>query len=222
MQTLTGPERPSSSGNAPKQLVVFLHGLGADGNDLIGLAPLFAETLPDAHFISPNAPFPCDMAPFGRQWFSLLDRKEEVVLAGVQEAYPILNNFLDEQLKRFELSDDQLVLVGFSQGTMMSLHTAPRRKQACAGVVGFSGALVGAGLLEQELQSKPPICLAHGTHDEVVPFSAMEHAKQALEHVGISVESHARPGLGHGIDPEGISVGRAFLERICASVPAQK
>lgn len=210
--TLSGPEKPNASGKPPQQLVVFLHGLGADGNDLIGLSSLFAQVLPDAYFISPNAPFPCDMAPFGYQWFSLLDRREDKVLTGVQSTYPILSHFLDTQLKRFNLKENQLLLIGFSQGTMMSLYTSLRRHEACAGVLGFSGALVGGDLLINELRSKPPVCLVHGTHDEIVPFSAMRQAESVLRSFNIAIETHARPGLGHGIDPEGIEIGKAFLK----------
>src|SRR5690242_18353856 len=141
--TLSGPSRKPASGGAPRQLVILLHGLGADGNDLIGLAPYWAPLLPDAEFVAPDAPFPCDMAPFGRQWFSLQDRSPLAILAGVRAAAPILDVFIDEALKARNLDESRLALVGFSQGTMMSLYVGLRRAKALAGIVGFSGALLG-------------------------------------------------------------------------------
>lgn len=209
---LSGPERASVSGTT-KQLVVLLHGLGADGNDLLGLAPLFAETLPDAHFIAPNAPEPCDMAPYGYQWFSLREWTAESKLRGTKAAAPLLNAFLDAQLSRFQLNDSQLVLVGFSQGTMMSLYTALRRPAAIAGIVGYSGALIGGESLTTELTAKPPVCLIHGTADPIVPFTAMEDAERQLRAQGVDIEAHARPGLPHSIDEAGIVLASAFMLR---------
>lgn len=210
--TLTGPERASRSGKT-KQLVLFLHGLGADGQDLLGLAPFFAETLPDAHFIAPNAPQPCDMAPYGYQWFSLRERTRETMLSGARGAAPALNRFIDEQLARFSLGAAELALIGFSQGTMMSLYTALRRPEPIAGIVGYSGALIGDAELQDEIASRPPVCLIHGTADPVVPFDAMETAKHALAANHVPLETHARPGLPHSIDEEGILLANAFLLR---------
>lgn len=206
--TLSGPERPPAKNGKPKQLVVMLHGLGADGNDLIGLVPLFSAALPHAHFISPNAPFACDMAPYGYQWFSLRDWSPQAMLKGAHEAAPLLNVFIDSQLKRFSLPEEKLALVGFSQGCMMSLYVALRRSQSCAGVVGFSGALIG----EEGITAKPPVCLIHGSDDTVVPFGAMGLAEAMLKHFGVAVETHKRPNLGHGIDPKGIEIASAFLK----------
>lgn len=208
---LNGPEIPPKSG-ITKRLVIFLHGLGADGNDLISIGPML--DLPDTHFLSPNAPFECDMAPYGYQWFSLLDRNPTKILAGIQVAAPMLNAFIDAQLKRFNLTPKDVALIGFSQGSMMSLYTAPRREQPIAGVVGISGALFGHEMLATELKSRPPICLIHGTHDEVVPFTAMGMAEVALGSADILVEAHARPNLGHGIDEEGIDITTRFLRRV--------
>ena len=207
---LTGPELPATSGTT-KRLVIFLHGLGADGNDLLSIAPML--DLPDTHFLSPNAPFPCDMAPYGYQWFSLQDRDPTRILPEIRVAEPILNAFIDAQLAKHQLTAKDVALIGFSQGSMMSLHTAPRRAEAIAGVVGISGALFGADLLASEIKSRPPICLIHGTHDDVVPFVAMAAAETTLRSNNVSVEAHARPRLGHGIDEEGIAITRAFLAR---------
>lgn len=207
---LKGPELGPRSGTA-KRLVIFLHGLGADGNDLLSIGPML--DLPDTHFASPNAPFPCDMAPYGYQWFSLLDRDPVRILKEIKIAIPMLNAYIDAQLAKLKLTPKDVALVGFSQGCMMSLTTTPRREEAIAGVVGISGALFGPELLASEIKSKPPICLIHGTADEVVAFSSMGVAEKILSDNNISVEAHARPGLGHGIDEEGIDIASAFLKR---------
>lgn len=213
-ETLYGPELPPASGNAPKQLVVLMHGYGADGNDLIGLAPELGKHLPDAHFLSPHAPFPCEMAPFGRQWYSLRSFEDSWLLKGSREVAGIVNFWLDEQLKRFHLTESSLLLAGFSQGCMISLYTALRREKPCAGVLGFSGALVGADVLAEEIKSRPPVCLIHGEEDGVVPFMALTHAETALKAAGVPVETHARPGLAHGIDPKGLGIGIAFARKV--------
>ncbi len=214
---LDGPRVAPAGGGEADALVVLLHGLGADGNDLIGLAPQLGQVLPGAAFVSPHAPFPCDMAPYGRQWFSLQDRAPAALESGVRMAAPILGGFLDAELERVGLGDDRLALVGFSQGTMMALFVALRRARPCAGVLGYSGALIGAGVLAGEIKSKPSVLLIHGQADEVVPFQAMPAAVAALEANRVPVRSAGRPGLGHGIDPEGLSLGARFLMEILRS-----
>ena len=217
LSTLSGPSRKPASGGAPRQLVILLHGLGADGNDLIGLAPYWAPLLPDAEFVAPDAPFPCDMAPFGRQWFSLQDRSPLSILAGVRAAAPILDAFVDEALKARNLDESRLALVGFSQGTMMSLYVGLRRAKALAGIIGFSGALIGAEALPEEIRSRPPVLLIHGDSDEIVPFAALSMAEQGLKAAGVPVDSLACPGLGHGIDEAGLKRGGAFLQKVLKS-----
>ncbi len=209
--TLTGPLRRAKSGGPARQLVVFLHGVGADGADLIDLAPYFAERLPDADFVAPNAPWPYDMAPFGYQWFSLQDRSPEVLERGVRAAAPILDAFLDRELAARGLTDAALALVGFSQGTMMSLHVAPRRAAPCAAVVGFSGRLVAPDRLPDELRTRPPVLLVHGEDDEVVPVHSLAAARLGLESAGLKVQSLTRPDLGHGIDEEGLVTAIRFV-----------
>lgn len=211
--TLDGPGFGPAAGGRARSLVVLLHGLGADGHDLIQLAPHWAELLPSTAFVSPHAPFPCDMAPYGRQWFSLQDRDPHRIRSGVAAAAPILDAFLDATLEAHRLDDSALALVGFSQGTMMSLHVAPRRARAIAGVVGFSGALVGAEDLATELRSTPPVLLIHGDADQIVPFSAMAAARSALSAVGVDVTTERRPGLPHSIDEVGLEKAAAFLAR---------
>jgi phospholipase/carboxylesterase len=206
--TLSGPEISPISKNPPKNIIMFLHGYGADGNDLIGLAPIFAEHFKDTHFISPHAPFPCEASPYGRQWFSLRDWSPANLLKGAKDANPSLQLFINSQLSRFNLTPDKLAFVGFSQGTMMSLYAALRREKSCAGVVGFSGALIG----EEGITSKPPVCLIHGDNDQVVPFGAMALAEGSLKKEGISVQTHRCRGLGHGIDDKGLEIAINFLK----------
>ncbi|MDE2228562.1 MAG: prolyl oligopeptidase family serine peptidase [Alphaproteobacteria bacterium] len=208
---LQGVALPPASGKPPASVVVLLHGVGADANDLIGLAPYWAPALPETEFVSPNAPFPYDMAPMGRQWFSLQDRSPEAILAGIQEAAPILDHFLDELLASRGLDDSRLALVGFSQGTMMSLYCGLRRARAPACIVGYSGALAGAARLAQEIRCRPPVLLVHGEDDPLVPFTSLDAAVKTLTANGVKVESLARPGLGHSIDEEGLKRGGEFL-----------
>ena len=216
LPTLDGPTLAPVNGGQPQQLVILLHGVGSDGDDLIGLAPHLAQLVPDAAFVAPNAPFPCDMAPHGYQWFSLADRSPAAMLAGARAAAPILNGFIDASLDTHGLAAPDLALVGVSQGTMMSLYVAPLREPPCAGVIGFSGALMGVQDLAAEIRSRPPVLLVHGDADPVVPFAAMDAAALDLARVGIEVEAHRRPGVGHGIDPTGLELAGTFLARILA------
>jgi len=212
--TLNGPTLAPLSGGEAKQLVIMLHGVGSDGDDLIGLAPYFQKILPDALFVSPHAPFAFDMAPQGYQWFSLQDMTPAARLAGTQTAAPILDAFIDAQLARAGLGDGQLALVGFSQGTMMALHVGLRRANPLAGILGYSGMLVGPELLADAIRSRPPVFLAHGDADDVVPVASLADAVAGLEAVGISAGHHTSPGLGHGLDDGGVSRGMEFLAEI--------
>jgi phospholipase/carboxylesterase len=211
MALLSGPRLPPRRPGPPRQLVVLLHGVGADGNDLIELAPELARRLPHAAFVAPNGPEPCDMAPFGRQWFSLRDLRPAALLAGVQARLPVLNAFLDAELQASGLGPRQLALVGFSQGTMLALYAALRRTPAIAAVLGYSGALLGAQRLPAEIASRPPVFLIHGEADEIVPVQALHAAVQGLQAAEVPVRWSLRPGLGHGIDPESLEHGAAFL-----------
>jgi phospholipase/carboxylesterase len=195
-------------------MVILLHGLGADGNDLIGLAPYWSRLLPDAEFVSPNAPFPCDTAPYGYQWFSSQDRSREAVLGGVRAAAPILDGFIDERLAERGLSDNDLALVGFSQGTMMSLFVGLRRAAPVAGIVGFSGRLLAPDLLATELRSRPPVLLVHGTEDPLVPYASLAEAEAALKAADVPVETVTSVGIGHSIDDQGLRRGGLFLRNV--------
>ncbi len=220
MIEISGPEFPPANGNKPKQLVVILHGVGADGDNLIDLAYYWSRALPDAHFVAPNGPERYDMLPpgypvTGYQWFSLQDRHPQKLLEGARRAEPMLNAFIDAELKKHNLTAKNLVIAGFSQGGMMALFTALRRKEACAGVMVYSGALVGPDLLASEIKSKPPVCWIHGEQDEVVPFGLMAMAEPVLKNY-VTLETHARPGLGHSIDMEGLLIGEKFLQKVFA------
>lgn len=207
---LSGPSVPPASG-AATSLVVFLHGYGADGNDLIGLAPHWQDILPDTAFVSPHAPFPCEEAPHGRQWFGFRGRDEAALLAGTVFAAGLVDNFLDGELQRLGLGPDRLALVGFSQGTMLALHVALRRPEAIAGVVGYSGLLIAPATLAAEIKSKPPVLLVHGDADPLVPFAEMGAAAKQLGALGVPVTTERRPGLPHSIDQVGLAKGGRFL-----------
>ncbi|MBB4287065.1 alpha/beta hydrolase [Roseospira goensis] len=224
-QSLDGPTLAPAAGGPPRRLVVLLHGYGADGSDLIALAPHLAPVLPDAAFFAPHAPEPCEVMPVGRQWFSFtaydpdLWRRDaanltaalDVMAAGARGAAPVLNAYLDGLLATHDLGPESLALVGFSQGTMMALDVALRRSAPVAAVIGFSGALTGAASLAAEITARPPVTLVHGEDDPVVPFPALGHAEAALRAANVPVTAHARPGLGHGVDPEGLEIAAAAL-----------
>jgi phospholipase/carboxylesterase len=215
--TLDGPRWGPASGGAPTSLVVLLHGWGADGDDLIGLAPHWGARLPDTLFVSPHGPEPCEMNPIGRQWFSLGDLtptgglSEAALQPRAEAVRPMVDAFIDDRLARLGLADDRLAVVGFSQGTMVALHVAIRRRAAPAALVGYSGRLIGAADLARDAVAKPPILLVHGAADDVVPAASTEAAARDLTAAGFAVEAYIRPGLGHGIDPEGLALGGDFL-----------
>jgi phospholipase/carboxylesterase len=211
---LDGPRVAPASGGPAKRLVVFLHGYGADGNDLIGLGPILAQVLPDTAFVSPHAPGVHPEVPGGRQWFPLANVDADRLREGVLSAVPALDAFLDAELARHGLDDSALALVGFSQGTMMALHVGPRRPGRLAGIVGYSGLLAGPEFLEAELRHRPPILLVHGEADPLIPAMATIAAERVLGRAGFQVEWHLRAGLEHGIDEEGLRLGADFLRRV--------
>jgi len=213
MQRLEGPRFGPKAGGTARQLVVLLHGVGADGADLIALAPEWAEVLPEAAFIAPDAPFPCDMAPFGRQWFSLADRDPERLAEAVRGVAPTLEAFLQAELDRLGLPPAALALMGFSQGAMTALFAGLRGSVPPAAILAYSGALLAPQTLAAELRAKPPVLLVHGEADEVVPVRASRLAEAALREAGVPVEALFLPGLGHGIDATGIAAGAALLRR---------
>ena len=205
--------KEAASGKATS-LVVFPHGYGADGADLLGLADPLAPHLPDTLFLAPDAPEPCSGNPYGRQWFPIpwLDGSSEAAaMQGLAQASDDLNVFLDERLAVAGLGADRLALVGFSQGSMMALQVGPRRPHPIAGIVAFSGRLLQPESLAREAISKPPVLLVHGDADPVVPFADMGVAGQALTAAGFETYGHVSKGTGHGIAPDGLSVALQFL-----------
>jgi phospholipase/carboxylesterase len=220
MALLDGPRLPAAGG-AARQLVVFLHGYGADGNDLIGLGREWAKVLPHAAFVSPHAPEPCGMAPMGRQWFNLTFRDAGEMVRGVKHAAPALNAFLDAELKRHNLPSRALALVGFSQGTMLALGVGLTRNPPPTAIVGYSGALASVEALPKNPAEAPAILLVHGDMDEVIPLDAMMIALEQLARAGLPVEWHVAQGIGHGIDAEGLHLGGAFLKQAFAATALQ-
>jgi phospholipase/carboxylesterase len=222
---LSGPRLEPKSRRPARQLVVFLHGYGADGNDLIDIGRAWAELLPDAAFVSPHAPEPCAQAPVGRQWFPLTFRDPGERWRGVNVAAPALARFLDAELARRALPPSALALVGFSQGTMMSLHVGLRRAVAPAAIVGYSGLFAlpeqaAPHAVAAEVRARPPVLLIHGERDDLIPADALFHAAETLAALGIPTEWHLSPGIGHGIDQEGLRHGGAFLARRFARPPS--
>jgi phospholipase/carboxylesterase len=214
---LDGPRIEPRGGQA-KRLVVFLHGYGADGNDLIEIGRAWQPLLPDTAFVSPHAPELCGQAPTGRQWFDLFTRSQDERWNGSRKAAPVLERFLDTELARHKLPPQALALVGFSQGTMLSLHVGLRRAVPPAAIVGYSGVFVlpddaEPAAVAGEIKARPPVLLVHGDQDQLIPPEALFQSAQDLAALEVPVEWHMSPGVGHGIDQEGLRHGGEFLAR---------
>ena len=223
---LDGPRIPAAAGRT-SQLVVFLHGYGADGADLIELGRQWRALMPEAAFVSPHAPERAPGAPMGRQWFALSNRSPDDTAGGGErwtgavKARGAIDAFLDAELKRLGLDDSKLALVGFSQGCMMALHVGLRRPRAPAAILGFSGLLVGPEHLSEATArdargAAPPVLLVHGDQDPMIPFDAMFMAAEALAGASIPTQWHLSLGVGHGIDAEGLRQGGLFLAKAFA------
>lgn len=227
MLGLDGPRVPARSGK-PTRLVILAHGYGSNGDDLIGLAPMFAEALPDAVFVAPNAPEPVPGYPGGYQWFGLSRLDPHITAAGVRAAAPSLDKFIDAELTRYQLPASACALVGFSQGTMMSLHVGLRRAEPLGAVLGYSGYLAGAESLPAEVKTRPPVCLVHGDRDEVIPIQALFATTEGLAAAGVPSLWRVSAGAGHTIAQDGLSLGGRFLKDALAgrfngwSEPAQR
>lgn len=215
MTRVLNAERKEPVSGETRSVVVFLHGYGANGADLLGLADPLGEHLPDTLFVAPDAPESCAGAPFGYQWFPVpwIDgSSEEESMRGMQAAVEDVNAFLDALMVDEDVLPEQVALFGFSQGTMMSLHVAPRREDSLAGVVAFSGRLLQPDLLIDEARHKPPVLLVHGDMDDVVPVQSLPEAAEGLQAAGFKeVFAHIQKGTAHGIAPDGLSVALAFL-----------
>jgi phospholipase/carboxylesterase len=219
MARLDGPRFGPRAGGPARQLVVLLHGLGADGSDLIELAPHWAEALPHAAFVAPDASEACDMGPYGRQWFSLQDRRPALMAAGARAAREGLDAFLEAELARLGLPGSALALAGFSQGCMMALFTGLRRAVPPAAILGYSGALLAPEVLAAEITGRPPVLLVHGEADDIVPVQATRMAESVLREAGVPVEAIYRPGLAHGIDEAGLAAGLHTLQAGFGAAP---
>ncbi len=212
MAGLDGPRWGPASKTTPKQLVVLCHGLGADGHDLIDLAPTWSHAVPDALFVSVDAPYPHESG-FGRQWWSVLDRTPAVMEAGARSAAGFLDAFIDAELARLGLPAEAYALMGFSQGAMTVLFTGLRRATAPRAILAFSGALVAPETLAAELANRAPVLIVHGEADDVVPVHRSRDAEAALRAANVPVEAVYVPRLGHGIDDTGLSMGALALQR---------
>jgi phospholipase/carboxylesterase len=216
---IDGPRAMPVRGGKPDALVILLHGYGSNGADLISLAPYWAQALPGAAFVAPNAIEPVPQAPGGYQWFPIAQLEPHRMEQGVRQAAATVDRFIDRELDKYGLGATRLLLVGFSQGTMMALHVALRRAQPVAGVLGYSGALVGAARLKEEIQAKPPILLIHGDRDPMIPVTAMFEAAESLAAAGHGAQWHVSPGVPHSIGQDGLDLGGAFLAH-CLKKPA--
>ena len=211
---LSGPIMGPVSG-ITKSIVVLLHGYGANGDDLIGLAPALSAVLPDTLFVAPNAPYPCAQNPFGGlQWFNVLEENQQDRLSQIRAAASIIDAFVDSELKRLGVDENKLAFLGFSQGTMLSLHVGLRRSNSPAGILGYSGRLEAPELLVDEISVRPPVLLIHGEDDPLIPVNLMGVAADSLIKNGVKVDTHNRQGLQHGIDQEGIKIGADFLQSV--------
>lgn len=211
---LEGPRLAPLSGAKPDALVVLVHGYGSNGADLISLAPLIQPVLPTAAFVAPNGPSQIPRMAAAHQWWPIETFSMAERAAGASAAAPGLDAFLTAELQAADLTSERLLLIGFSQGTMMSLHVGLRRPDQVAGIIGISGMLVAPDRLEAEIRSRPPVLLIHGTADDVVPFQSMDLAETALKGAGVPVEKHALPGVGHSVDQNGLSAATAFARHV--------
>jgi phospholipase/carboxylesterase len=212
--SLDGPRLAPLSGSRPNALVILIHGYGSNGDDLISLARMIQPALPGAAFVAPNAPSQLPRMAAAYQWwpidtFSMAERA-----AGAAAAAPTLDAFITREREKAGVSSDRVLLVGFSQGTMMALHVGLRRAEPVAGIVGISGMLVAPEVLEAEIASRPPVLLIHGTQDDVVPFRSMDLAEKQLAAAGVPVETHASPGVAHSVGQDGLAAAAAFAVRL--------
>jgi phospholipase/carboxylesterase len=209
---VNGKSLQPRSGSDPKQIVVLLHGYGSSGADMIALAPHWQEALPDALFLAPHAPQRCGMMASGYQWWGLSGFAPSALAAGAAGAAPAIDAFIDKKLEQYGLTEADLALVGFSQGTMMALHVGLRRPRAVSAIVGYSGILTSVADLAKD-SPKPPVLLVHGTADPVVPVAALHLAESELKRLGVAVTTHVSFGVAHSVDPAGLRLGRDFIAR---------
>jgi phospholipase/carboxylesterase len=208
---VNGASLKPRSGEPPKKIVLLLHGFGSSGTDMIALAPAWQEALPDTLFLAPHAPQRCGMMGRGYQWWGLSGFAPSALAAGAASAAPAIDVFIDRKLAQYGLSEADLAIVGFSQGTMMALHVSLRRQRAVAAVIGYSGMLTATLGLNHEELPKPPVLLVHGTADPVVPIAALHMSESELKRLGVDVTTHVSYGVAHTVDPVGFRLGRDFV-----------
>ncbi|MBC8408473.1 MAG: dienelactone hydrolase family protein [Rhodobacteraceae bacterium] len=214
MTVILDSNRVNSRSGVDSSLVIFLHGYGANGNDLLGLADQLSEHLPDTVFLAPDAPETCSVNPGGFQWFPIpwIDGStEEESERGLLRATEDLQMFIKQSMEEEGLSEAETILIGFSQGTMMALHVGPRMADSILGIIGFSGRILNPESLLEDCKSKPPTLLIHGDQDDVVPFSSLSTAESTLQECGFEVETHVMEGTGHGISPDGLLACLNFI-----------
>ncbi len=211
LKIVNGKSLKPRSGAEPKQIVVLLHGFGSSGADMIALAPHWQDALPDALFLAPHAPQRCSFMGNGYQWWGLSGLAPAALAAGAASAAPAIDAFIDRKLEEYGLSEGELALVGFSQGTMMALQVALRRPRPVAAVVGYSGMLTSVSDLAHKEHPKPPVLLVHGSADPVVPVAALHMAEAELKRLGVPVKTHVSFGVPHSVDPVGLKLGRDFV-----------
>ena len=214
MTVILDSNRVNSRSGVDSSLVIFLHGYGANGNDLLGLADQLSEHLPDTVFLAPDAPETCSVNPGGFQWFPIpwIDGStEEESELGLLRATEDLQMFIKQSMEEEGLSEAETILIGFSQGTMMALHVGPRMVDSILGIIGFSGRILNPESLLEDCKSKPPTLLIHGDQDDVVPFSSLSTAESTLQECGFEVETHVMEGTGHGISPDGLLACLNFI-----------
>ncbi len=199
------------SGGPPKKIVMLLHGFGSSGTDMIALAPSWQDAMPDALFLAPHAPQRCSMMGSGYQWWGLAGFAPSALAAGASSAAPAIDALIDRKLDQYGLTEADLALVGFSQGTMMALQVGLRRPRSVAAVVGYSGMLTGTHGLAHDHNPKPPVLLVHGTADPVVPIAALHMSERELTRIGVNVTAHIAAGVAHNVDPAGLRMGRDFV-----------
>ena len=214
MTVILDSNRVNSRSGVDSSLVIFLHGYGANGNDLLGLADQLSEHLPDTVFLAPDAPETCSVNPGGFQWFPIpwIDGStEEESERGLLRATEDLRMFIKQSMEEEGLSEAETILIGFSQGTMMALHVGPRMVDSILGIIGFSGRILNPESHLEDCKSKPPTLLIHGDQDDVVPFSSLSTAESTLQECGFEVETHVMEGTGHGISPDGLLACLNFI-----------
>ncbi|MGJ8528902.1 alpha/beta hydrolase [Maritalea sp.] len=215
MSELFGPKLEPANGNPANKLVILLHGYGSDGKDLIGLGDFWAQGFPDVEFLAPNAPEPCSVNPFGFEWFHLdLERGDTNYEAGAEQAYPLIRDYVLQRTADAGLKLSDVVLGGFSQGAMMALYAGLRFEEPLAGILAFSGKLVDADGIGDELESTPPVCLIHGEDDDVVPVQGSLEAQEALEQFYVNVSLKVSQKTGHSIAMDGLEFATGFLTHV--------